>query len=116
VVPEAAVPVSAGSAVALVVVAAWRCGDRSNSTLRAALRVNLKPTRENGSTTGGPRGRCGVAAGPGLEHYEPAFRANGIDAEVLRKLTVDDLKNIGVTRVGDRRKLLEAIAPLSRAP
>jgi hypothetical protein len=50
--------------------------------------------------------------GLGLEHYEPAFRDNGIDAEALPKLTVDDLKNIGVTRVGDRRKLLEAIAAL----
>ena len=50
--------------------------------------------------------------GLGLEQYEPAFRDNGIDAEVLPKLTVEDLKDIGVTRVGDRRKLLEAIAAL----
>jgi class 3 adenylate cyclase len=48
----------------------------------------------------------------GLEQYEPAFRDNGIDAEILSKLTVEDLKDIGVTRVGDRRKLLEAIATL----
>jgi class 3 adenylate cyclase len=47
-----------------------------------------------------------------LERYEPAFRDNGIDAEILPKLTVEDLKDIGVTRVGDRRKLLEAIAAL----
>jgi class 3 adenylate cyclase len=50
--------------------------------------------------------------GLGLEQYEPAFRDNGIDAEVLPKLTVEDLNDIGVTRVGDRRKLLEAIAAL----
>ena len=31
---------------------------------------------------------------------------------MLPKLTVEDLKEIGVTRVGDRRKLLEAIATL----
>jgi class 3 adenylate cyclase len=48
----------------------------------------------------------------GLEQYEPAFRDNGIDTEVLPKLTVEDLKDIGVTRVGDRRKLLDAIAAL----
>jgi class 3 adenylate cyclase len=48
----------------------------------------------------------------GLERYEPAFRDNGIDAEVLPKLIAEDLKDIGVTRVGDRRKLLEAIAAL----
>jgi class 3 adenylate cyclase len=50
--------------------------------------------------------------GLGLEQYEQAFRDNGIDAEILPKLTVEDLKDIGVTRVGDRRKLLEAIAAL----
>jgi class 3 adenylate cyclase len=48
----------------------------------------------------------------GLERYEPAFCDNGIDAEILPKLTVEDLNDIGVTRVGDRRKLLEAIAAL----
>jgi class 3 adenylate cyclase/tetratricopeptide (TPR) repeat protein len=57
-----------------------------------------------------------VAAGLGLEQYEPAFRDNGIDAEVLPKLTVEDLKDIGVTRVGDRRKLLEGIATLRLDP
>jgi class 3 adenylate cyclase len=46
----------------------------------------------------------------GLEQYEPAFRANDVDAEVLRKLTAEDLISIGVTSVGHRRKLLEAIA------
>jgi class 3 adenylate cyclase/tetratricopeptide (TPR) repeat protein len=52
--------------------------------------------------------------GLGLEHYEPAFRDNRIDAEVLPKLTVDDLKDIGVAAVGDRRKLLDAIAALRK--
>src|SRR6516162_9385484 len=50
--------------------------------------------------------------GLGLEQYEPAFRGNRIDAEVLPKLTAEDLKDIGVIMVGDRRKLLEAIAAL----
>ena len=50
--------------------------------------------------------------GLGLEQYEPAFRYNGLDAEILPRLTVEDLKDIGVTRVGDRRKLLEVIAAL----
>ncbi len=49
----------------------------------------------------------------GLERYEQAFRENEIDAEVLPKLTADDLKDIGVTIVGHRRKLLEAIAALA---
>ena len=49
----------------------------------------------------------------GLERYEQAFRQNEIDAEILPKLTADDLKDIGVTIVGHRRKLLEAIAALA---
>ena len=48
-----------------------------------------------------------------LERYEQAFRENEIDAEILPKLTADDLKDIGVTTVGHRRKLLEAIAALA---
>jgi len=47
--------------------------------------------------------------------YEADFRDNEIDWEVLPKLSVDDLKDIGVTAVGHRRKLLEAIAKLSAA-
>jgi class 3 adenylate cyclase/predicted ATPase len=49
----------------------------------------------------------------GLERYEQAFRENEIDAEILPKLTADDLKEIGVAAVGHRRKLLEAIAALA---
>jgi class 3 adenylate cyclase/predicted ATPase len=48
-----------------------------------------------------------------LERYEEAFRENEIDAEILPKLTADDLRDIGVTTVGHRRKLLEAIATLA---
>ena len=48
----------------------------------------------------------------GLEQYEPAFRENAIDADVLPKLTSEDLKDLGISAVGHRRKLLEAIAAL----
>src|SRR5437016_10880487 len=51
----------------------------------------------------------------GLEHYVSAFRDNDIDAEVLPKLTAEDLVSIGVTSVGHRRKLLDAIAGLAMA-
>jgi class 3 adenylate cyclase len=51
----------------------------------------------------------------GLERYVPAFCDNDIDAEVLRKLTAEDLISIGVTSVGHRRKLLDAIASLGMA-
>ena len=48
----------------------------------------------------------------GLERYEAAFRENDVDAELLPNLTADDLKELGVTSVGHRRRLLEAIAAL----
>ncbi len=48
----------------------------------------------------------------GLEQYEPAFRANEIDERVLPSLTAEDLKDLGVTLVGHRRRLLDAIAAL----
>jgi len=48
----------------------------------------------------------------GLERYEPLFRDNEIDWEVLPKLTSDDLREIGVVAIGHRRKLLDAIAAL----
>src|SRR6185436_3944019 len=50
--------------------------------------------------------------GLGLERYEQAFRENAIDEAILPKLTAEDLKDIGVTAVGHRRVLLDAIAAL----
>src|SRR6201993_230677 len=52
----------------------------------------------------------------GLERYEAAFRENAIDYAVLLNLTVEDLKDLGVSLVGHRRKLLDAIAKLRTAP
>src|SRR5271169_168807 len=49
----------------------------------------------------------------GLGQYEANFRDNKIHADVLPQLTADDLKDIGVSAVGDRRRLLAAIAALS---
>ena len=51
----------------------------------------------------------------GLERYEPLFRDNEIDWEVLPKLTSEDLKEIGVVAIGHRRKLLDAIATFGAA-
>ena len=57
----------------------------------------------------------GWLRGLGLGQYEDRFRDNRIDADVLPRLTADDLKDIGVTAVGDRRRLLDAIAALAGA-
>ncbi|MDA9427156.1 adenylate/guanylate cyclase domain-containing protein [Bradyrhizobium sp. CCBAU 53380] len=48
----------------------------------------------------------------GLEQYEATFRQNEIDDTVLPSLTAEDLKDLGVGSVGNRRKLLDAIATL----
>src|ERR1700759_3941820 len=50
--------------------------------------------------------------GLGLEQYTTTFRDNDIDDAVLRRLTAEDLRELGVTSVGHRRRLLDAIAAL----
>jgi class 3 adenylate cyclase len=47
-----------------------------------------------------------------LGQYETAFRENSVGMDVLPSLTADDLKDLGVNAVGDRRRLLNAIAAL----
>ena len=53
--------------------------------------------------------------GLGLDQYLPAFRANDIDGEVLRRLTAEDLRELGVASIGHRRRLLDAITALGPA-
>src|SRR5215510_6781977 len=48
----------------------------------------------------------------GLGKYEAVFRDNEIDETVLPNLTAEDLKELGVTALGHRRKLLDAIVTL----
>src|SRR5215471_3518874 len=50
--------------------------------------------------------------GLGLAQYEQAFRENAIEPDVLTQLTAQDLKELGVTPLGHRRKMLDAIAAL----
>jgi len=50
--------------------------------------------------------------GLGLERYAHAFREGDVDAAVLPELTADDLIALGVASIGQRRKLLAAIAAL----
>ena len=51
----------------------------------------------------------------GLERYEPAFRDNAIDGEVLPEPTEADLEKLGVL-LGHRKRMLRAIAELGTAP
>jgi class 3 adenylate cyclase len=48
----------------------------------------------------------------GLEQYEAAFRENAITEKLLPSLTAEDLKDLGVSIVGHRRALLNAVADL----
>jgi class 3 adenylate cyclase len=48
----------------------------------------------------------------GLERYEAAFRENDVDLDLLPNLDADDLKELGITSLGHRRRLLEAIEAL----
>jgi class 3 adenylate cyclase/predicted ATPase len=50
----------------------------------------------------------------GLEQYADAFAENAVDWQVLPNLSSNDLKEIGVTPVGHRRRLLQAIAALGQ--
>jgi hypothetical protein len=45
----------------------------------------------------------------GLAQYAQAFADNDIDAETLVELTNEDLKELGVTSLGHRKKILAAI-------
>ena len=57
----------------------------------------------------------GWLRGLGLDQYEPNFRENKISAALLTRLTNDDLKDIGVSALGDQLQLLDAIAALAGA-
>ncbi|HEX4522060.1 MAG TPA: AAA family ATPase, partial [Casimicrobiaceae bacterium] len=54
--------------------------------------------------------------GLGLGEYASSFADNHIDADVLQRLTADDLRDLGIASVGHRRRLLDAIAILSERP
>lgn len=48
----------------------------------------------------------------GLAQYAPAFAENGVGRDLIVELTNDDLKDLGVQRLADRKKLLAAIETL----
>ena len=54
--------------------------------------------------------------GLGLEQYSQLFRDNDIDGEILAGMNAEDLKELGIRSFGHRRRLLNAITALRRAP
>ena len=53
-------------------------------------------------------------ASHGLGTYAQAFRDNHIEVETMSSLTMDDLREMGITSVGHKRKILAAIASLEQ--
>jgi class 3 adenylate cyclase/predicted ATPase len=54
--------------------------------------------------------------GLGLEQYARLFRDNDIDGEILGGMNAEDLKELGISSFGHRRRLLNAIAALAGEP
>ncbi len=52
--------------------------------------------------------------GLGMRDCAPSFADNEIDAATLSQLTADDLKELGVVKLGQRKRLLAAIAALGQ--
>src|SRR5262249_40032327 len=52
----------------------------------------------------------------GLDHYARVFLATAVAPAVLPRLTTEALQTPGTRKIGDRRKLLDAIAALHRKP
>jgi class 3 adenylate cyclase len=52
----------------------------------------------------------------GLGQYAKVFADNDIDAETLKALTAEDLKDLGVASLGHRKRLSAAIADLAGGP
>src|SRR5215472_14632204 len=54
--------------------------------------------------------------GLGLEQYAQLFRDHDIDGEILCGMTAEDLKELGISSFGHRRRLLNAITALGGEP
>src|SRR5215831_20022034 len=74
-------------------------------------RDKLKSRNAKTARLGGAMDVAAWLRGLGLEEYEPTFRDNRIDAEVLPDLTEAHLASLGLP-LGPRLKLLKAIAAL----
>lgn len=49
----------------------------------------------------------------GLGQFAESFAENGVDGDLLLELSNEDLKDLGLTRLADRKRVLKAIAGLS---
>lgn len=70
----------------------WKCGDRNSENNGVRIWLN----------------------GLGLGRYAPVFEVHEVDDEVLPMLTLEDLKDMGISAVGSRRKMYTAIQKLGK--
>src|SRR5262245_33652 len=79
---------------------------------RTSLPSPFAPTPSGRPTAGGDTMQSIVQwlAETGMEHYAPMFEAQRIELDVIGGLTDADLKEIGITALGDRKRILAAIA------
>ncbi|XP_027343697.1 uncharacterized protein LOC113856178 [Abrus precatorius] len=70
----------------------WKCGDRRSGEDGVRIWLN----------------------GLGLGRYAPVFEVHEVDDEVLPMLTLEDLKDMGISAVGSRRKMYTAIQKLGK--
>ncbi|CAL0327704.1 unnamed protein product [Lupinus luteus] len=71
----------------------------------------------NGGVSRGRYGEDGVRVwlnGLGLGRYAPVYEIHEVDDEVLPLLTLEDLKDMGISAVGSRRKMYCAIQKLGK--
>lgn len=50
-----------------------------------------------------------------LSEYEANFREHRIDSKILKALTSDDLKEVGIAALGDRKRLLQFVNSLAQS-
>ncbi|KOM30470.1 hypothetical protein LR48_Vigan01g002400 [Vigna angularis] len=79
-------------------------------------RVFKGRNNENGGgrVRGGEDGVRVWLNGLGLGRYAPVFEVHEVDDEVLPMLTLEDLKDMGISAVGSRRKMYTAIQKLGK--
>ncbi|XP_061364583.1 uncharacterized protein LOC133308010 [Gastrolobium bilobum] len=81
----------------------WKCGGTS-----------VDRNENGGRVRSGEDGIRIWLNGLGLSRYAPVFEVHEVDDEVLPMLTLEDLKDMGISAVGSRRKMYCAIQKLGK--
>ena len=58
----------------------------------------------------------GWLSAAGFDWLVPVFEREGLDLDIVQTLSDEDLVRLGVAKLGDRRRLLSAIAELAPSP